>query len=121
MNWSDIWEQLAGEKSVIQSISTTQNGQAVDFVELFNPSNFKEQRATLTAGGTYDVQINPAIDLTRESIRQQVRKDIEREDPLILLGAPPCTLFPPMQNINQKNHNGEAWEPHSHRPLNGPF
>ena len=62
------------------------------------------------AGGTYDVQFNPAIDLTRDSVRQQVRKDIEREDPLILLGAPPCTVFSPMQNINQKHHIGDAWE-----------
>ena len=62
------------------------------------------------AGGTYDVQVNPAIDLTRESVRHQVRKDIEREDPIILLGAPPCTVFSPMQNINQKHHIGEAWE-----------
>ena len=74
MNWSEIWEQLTGETSIIQSISHTQTGQAVDFVELFNPANFKEQRASLVAGETYDVKINPAIDLTRESIRQQVRK-----------------------------------------------
>ena len=65
MNWSEIWEQLTGEKSVIQSISTTNAGLSVDFVELFNPGNFKEQRATLVAGGTYDVHGNPAIDLTR--------------------------------------------------------
>ena len=79
-------------------------------MELFNPGNFKEQKSSLVAGGTYDVQVNPAIDLTRDSIWQQVRKDIERKDPLILLGAPPCTVFSLMQNINQKHHVGEAWE-----------
>ena len=73
-------------------------------MELFNPGNFKEQKSSLVAGGTYDVRVNPAIDLTRDSVRQQVRKDIEKEDPLILLGAPPCTVFSPMQNINEETH-----------------
>ena len=110
MTWSEIWEQLTGESLTIQAITSTQADQSVDFVELFNPGNFKEQKSSLVAGGTYDVRVNPAIDLTRDSVRQQVRKDIEREDPLILLGAPPCTVFSPMQNINQKHHIGEAWE-----------
>ena len=110
MTWSEIWEQLTGESLTIQAITNTQADQSVDFVELFNPGNFKEQKSSLVAGGTYDVRVNPAIDLTRDSVRQQVRKDIEREDPLILLGAPPCTVFSPMQNINQKHHIGEAWE-----------
>ena len=79
--------QITGEKSMKQAISTTQVlGQSVDFVELFNPGNFKEQKATLIAGGTYDVKVNPAIDLTRAPVREQVRKDFEKEVPLIILG-----------------------------------
>ena len=54
--------------------------------------------------------MTPVIDLTRDSIRQQVRKDSNQEDPLIVLGAPPCTVFSPMQNINRKHHIGETWE-----------
>ena len=110
MTWSEIWEQLTGERLTVQAISNNQAEQPIDFVELFHPANFKEQKSNLVAGGTYDVQVNPAIDLTRESVRQQVREDIDREDPLMLLGAPPCTVFSPMQNINQKHHVGEAWE-----------
>ena len=110
MTWPEIWEQLTGESLTIQAITNIPTDQSVDFVELFNPGNFKDQKSSLVAGGTYDVRVNPAIDLTRDSVRQQVRKDIEKEDPLILLGAPPCTVFSPMQNINQKHHIGEAWE-----------
>ena len=110
MNWSEIWEKLTGETPTIQAISTTTiSGQSVDFVELFNPGNFNEQKATLTAGGTYDVKVNPVIDLTRAPIKEQIRKGIEKEDPLVIQGAPPCTVFSPMQNINQKHHQGEAW------------
>ena len=109
MTWSEIWGQVTGESLTIQAITNNQTDQSVDFVELFNPGNFKEQKSSLVAGGTYDVRVNPAFDLTRDSVRQQVRKDIEKEDPLILLGAPPCTVFSPMQNINQKHHIGDAW------------
>ena len=50
---------IHGENSIIQSISTAQAGQSIDFVEVFNPANFKAQRASLVAGARYDVQVNP--------------------------------------------------------------
>ena len=62
MTWSEIWEQLTGESLTIQAITNNQADQSVDFVELFNPGNFKEQKSSLVAGGTYDVRVNPAID-----------------------------------------------------------
>ena len=31
-------------------------------------------------------------------------------DPLIVLGAPPCTVFSSMQNINQKHHGTPEWQ-----------
>ena len=70
MTWSEIWEQLTGESLTIQAITSHQTDQWVDFVELFNPGNFKEQKSSLVAGGTSDVHVNPAIDLTRDSVRQ---------------------------------------------------
>ena len=35
---------------------------------------------------------------------------IEKEDPLFFIGAPLCTVFWSMQNINQRHNVGEAWE-----------
>ena len=43
-------------------------------------------------------------------MRQEVASLIEREDILFLVGAPPCTVFSSMQNINQKHNVGELWE-----------
>ena len=43
-------------------------------------------------------------------MRQEVATLIEREDALFLIGAPPCTVFSSMQNINQRHNVGEAWE-----------
>ena len=68
MDWSSIWQALTGERfedveiNAIKSIEPTTQ---VDFVELFNPGNFKAQKGTLIAGQTYDVKVNPALDLTR--------------------------------------------------------
>ena len=56
MTWSEIWEQLTGESLTNQAISNNQPDQFIDFVHFFNPANFKEQKSTLVAGGTYDVQ-----------------------------------------------------------------
>ena len=90
---------LTGESLTIQASTTNQTDQSVNFLALCNPGNFKEQKSRLVAGGTYDVRVNPAIDLTRDSLRQQVQKDIEKEDPLILLRAPQCTVFFAVQDI----------------------
>ena len=46
INWSQIWEKLTGENPIVHSISTAQTGQSVDFVELFNPANFKDQASS---------------------------------------------------------------------------
>ena len=113
MDWSSIWQSLTGERfedleiNAIKSIEPTTQ---VDFVELFNPGNFKAQKGTLIAGQTYDVKVNPALDLTRTTVQEQTRVSIAKEDPMILIGAPPCTVFSPMQNINQKHQQGHAWE-----------
>ena len=110
MDWTSIWQAMTGERiedvaiNAVKSESTTQ----VDFVELFNPGNIKAQK--LIAGQTYDVKSNPALDLTRTTVQEQTRLSIAREDPMILIGAPPCTVFSPMQNINQKHQQGPVWE-----------
>ena len=113
MDWSSIWQALTGERfedveiNAIKSIEPTIQ---VDFVELFNPGNFKAHKGTLVAGQTYDVKVNPALDLTRTTVQEQTRVSIAKEDPMILIGAPPCTVFSPMQNINQKHQQGPTWE-----------
>ena len=113
MDWPSLWQALTGElveDVEINAIRSVEPTTQVDFVELFNPGNFKAQKGTLIAGGTYDVKVNPSMDLTRSSVQEQTRLAIAREDPLILIGAPPCTVFSPMQNINQKHQHGPAWE-----------
>ena len=55
----------------INAIRSMESTAQVDFVELFNPGNFKAQKGTLIAGGTYDVKVSPSMDLTRTSVQEQ--------------------------------------------------
>ena len=64
----------------------------------------------LIAGTVIDCKVNPQLDLTSSQVRQEVALLIEKEDPLFLIGAPPCTVFSSMQNINHRHHVGEVWE-----------
>ena len=110
MSWPDVWKTLTGEEAPIRSIFAIQTQSSVDFVELYNPGNFTANKGELVAGTVIDCKINPHLDLTSSQVRQEVATLIEKEDPLFLIGAPPCTVFSSMQNINQRHNVGEAWE-----------
>ena len=86
MDWPSIWQALTGkrvEDVEINAIRSVEPSTQVDFMELFNPGNFKAQKGNLNAGRTYDVKVDPAIDLTRTSVQEQVRLSIAQEDPMI--------------------------------------
>ena len=110
MSWPEVWKTLTGEEAPIRSIFAIQTQSSVDFVELYNPGNFTANKGELVAGTVIDCKVNPHLDLTSSQVRQEVATLIEREDPLFLIGAPPCTVFSSMQNINQRHNVGEAWE-----------
>ena len=56
------------------------------------------------------MSVDPEKDMRVETYRTQTRHDIAIADPLIVLGAPPCTVFSSMQNINQKYHGTPEWQ-----------
>ena len=57
-----------------------------------------------------DMCVDPEKDMRVDTYRVQARHDIGTEDPLIVIAAPPCTVFSSMQNINQKHHGTPEWE-----------
>ena len=93
MTWPDVWKTLTGEEAPIRSIFAIQAQSNVDFVELYNPGNFTANKGELIAGTVIDCKINPQLDLTSSQVRQEVATLIEKEDPLFLIGAPPCVLI----------------------------
>ena len=69
----------------------------VDFVELFNPRNFTAKSYDLTAGLVIDMSVDQEKDLRVEAYRAQAQHDMGRQDPMVVIGAPPCTVFSAMQ------------------------
>ena len=111
MDWKDVWQALTGEAIQIQSISVNcGSGVAIDFVELFNPGNFTACAQELSPGIIIDMSVDPEKDMRVDTYRVQARHDITKCDPLIVLAAPPCTVFSSMQNTNQKHHGTPEWE-----------
>ena len=111
MDWKDVWQALTGEAVQIQSISVKRDDSIpVDFVELFNPGNFTACAQDLKSGMIYDMSVHPEKDMRVDTYRAQARHDIAKADPLIVIAAPPCTVFSSMQNINQKHHGTPEWE-----------
>ena len=105
MEWKEVWQALTGEAVQIQSISVKRDDAiTVDFVELFIPGNFTACAQDLIPGTIYDMSVDPEKDMRVDTYRAQARHDIAKADPLIVLAAPPCTVFSSMQNINQKHH-----------------
>ena len=111
MDWKDVWQALTGEAIQIQSISVKRNSEvSIDFVELFNPGNFTACAQDLNPGVIVDMNVDPEKDTRVDTYRVQARHDISKCDPLIVIAAPPCTVFSSMQNINQKHHGTPEWE-----------
>ena len=111
MDWSDVWQALTGDVVRIQSKAIPAIiGQHVDFVELFNPGSFTTKAYDLTPGLIIDMSVDPEKDMRVETYRAQAQHDIGKQDPMIVIGAPPCTVFSAMQNLNQKHHNTTEWK-----------
>ena len=107
MDWKDMWQALTGEAIQIQSISVKRDANVpVDF----NPGNFTACAQELNPGLIIDMSVDPEKDMRVDTYRVQARHDIGTEDPLIVIAAPPCTVFSSMQNINQKHHGTPEWE-----------
>ena len=110
MDWHDVWLALTGEVISIQAISMTKDSSTqVDFVELFNLGNFTACAQDLNPGIIVDMSVDAQMDMRVETYRTQTRHNIARSDPLIIFGAPPCTVFSSMQNINHKYHGAPEW------------
>ena len=52
----------------------------------------------LQPGLIVDMSVDPTKDIRVEAYRAQTRHEIGQQDPLIVIGTPPCTVFSSMQN-----------------------
>lgn len=85
--WRDVYGSLSKLKD--------------DIVELCSPPRLVLVAAAAARGLRADLSIDLTTnyDLSKKPDRQQVREQLRKRKPRLLVTSPPCTKFSPMQNI----------------------
>ena len=104
-NGIEITEQEIGD---IAHLSMQMS--AVDVMEVYSPKRFTAlaERYKLRPG--FAVDLNEKMksdgtywDLNKSEDVQEVRNILERDEPALLTGSPPCHMFSQRQNLNGRN------------------
>ena len=85
-----------------------------DIAEVYNPARFTSRCNSfgLRPGFVVDMTVGSTIkgepwDLTRPEHQAEFKRLLVREKPFMLLGAPPCNAFSPLQNLNKGKRSDE--------------
>jgi hypothetical protein len=84
--------------------------------ELYSPPRVTAilPRSGLVAGSTFDLHVDEvgvAWDFTRPQDRKRAWERIRAEEPFLVIGSPPCTMFSQMQvNLNANKMGKTEWE-----------
>ena len=68
---------------------------------------------TLAPGSTFDLREGRdgrCFDFSLSTDRQKVRNDLEKEQPYLVIGSPPCVDFSPLQELNKSKWTPEEIE-----------
>ena len=101
--------ERAKEKDIDDHISSSAI-LGVDITEVYSSerANDVAGRHGLTAGSSLD--LTNTWDVTKPEHRRAARKNIKAEDPYLIIGSPPCTLFSLLQELNiNNNKNKKGW------------
>ena len=82
----------------------------VDLTEVYSPERINEvvRRWGLRPGSSMD--LTNGFDFSKPEDRQRAWNRIKKEDPFLVVGSPPCTLFSLLQELNIKtNGHKEGW------------
>ena len=100
--------QLAIGRKHVERMSRDLDG--VDVCEIFSPERVTAvcKQAGLVPGEAMDIKSGYDFDLLAD--RQRCWKSIVEDEPLLIIGSPPCTLFSRLQELNKHMYrNNEAW------------
>ena len=88
----------------------------VDITEVYSPERVNEvaRKHGLRPGSSMD--LTNGWDFTKAEDRRRAWKKIKEEDPYLVIGSPPCTLFSLLQELNiNNNKNKIGWMEEFHR------
>ena len=72
----------------------------VDITEMYSPERINQvcHELGLNKGTSFDLR--SGWDFDKEADRREAWKQIRAEDPLFIIGSPPCTMFSALQTFN---------------------
>ena len=81
-----------------------------DITEVYSPERVNDvaRRHGLVAGSSLD--LTNGWDFTKPKHKRAAWKKVKAEDPYLIIGSPPCTLFSLLQELNiNNNKNKSGW------------
>ena len=77
----------------------------VDMCEVFSPLRVGKEAVKfgLNAGDAMD--LTTGWDFKKESDRQRAGEYVDKEEPLVLIGSPPCVAFSQLQSLSPESEN----------------
>ena len=79
-------------------------------MEVFSPARVAQVAAKYGLIAGQSLGLLTGWDLSDAKQQEEVWKIVERDEPEVIIGSPPCTLFSTLQNINWARYSGDdAW------------
>jgi len=82
----------------------------VDVAEIYNPERFTERCNDLGLRPGFAMDLETGWDLRDPEQVKELMWMLKEEDPIVLIGSPPCTWFSPLQNISKHKRDAADLE-----------
>ena len=79
----------------------------VDITQVYSPKRVNEvaEKFRLKPGSSLDLQ--NGWDFNRKADQRRACKKVMEEEPELIIGSPPCTMFSTLQELNVAMHRGD--------------
>ena len=93
-----LWETHDEPDDIVEVYGILQD-KGADPIELYSPPRIVEEAAARGLRADLSIDLATGYDLSQEPQRRQVRDEIRRRKPKLLVTCPPCTKFSLLQNL----------------------
>ena len=83
---------------------------AVDVAELYSPERFRERAQDFGLRPGFAIDLQNGWDLNDGEHVEQVKYLIDEEDPMVLIGSPPCTIFTSLRKMSNNKRDPKTVE-----------
>ena len=105
----NLWETEEHD-DIVEIYGILQN-KADDIVELYSEPRIVPVAAARGLRAELSIDLATGFDLNKEEDRQEVREQLQKRKPKLLVACPPCTKFSPLQNLRlHPERLAEEWD-----------